>query len=285
MSTTTHRRWGVAVLAFVALAALPLVLSADHAWGPYHWARTQNPLPLKIGDNVSTIWDARLDEAIADWNQSSVLALTEVGPNATGNCRPPNGQVSVCNKTYGNNGWLGLAQIWVTGGEHITKASAKMNDTYFNQAQYNTVPWRRLVMCQEIAHDFGLDHQDENFNNPNLGTCMDYTSDPDGPPSNEHPNNHDYEQLEDIYAHLDDFNSWTLTGGGSDSAVGGMPPAMSQIDFDGPGQWGQLVYLSPHGTFSIFELDFGGGNKVLTHVTWTIERARELARMREELSR
>jgi hypothetical protein len=25
---------------------------------------------------------------------------------------------------------------------------------------------------------------------------MDYTSDPDGPPSNEHPNQHDFEQLE-----------------------------------------------------------------------------------------
>ncbi len=35
-------------------------------------------------------------------------------------------------------------------------------------------------MCQEIGHDFGLDHQDENFNNPNLGTCMDYTNDPLG---------------------------------------------------------------------------------------------------------
>ena len=26
---------------------------------------------------------------------------------------------------------------------------------------------RQLVMCQEIAHDFGLDHNDENFSNTN----------------------------------------------------------------------------------------------------------------------
>jgi hypothetical protein len=58
-------------------------------------------------------------------------------------------------------------------------------------------------MCQEIAHDFGLAHQDETFNNPNLGSCMDYTSDPDGPPSNEHPDAHDLLQLQTIYAHLD----------------------------------------------------------------------------------
>ncbi|MBI1895150.1 MAG: hypothetical protein HYS04_01245, partial [Acidobacteria bacterium] len=43
-------------------------------------------------------------------------------------------------------------------------------------------------------------HQDEDFNNPNLGTCMDYTSNPS---SNQHPNQHDYDQLELIYAHLD----------------------------------------------------------------------------------
>ncbi|MGH2654468.1 MAG: hypothetical protein ACRDHV_08995 [Actinomycetota bacterium] len=32
---------------------------------------------------------------------------------------------------------------------------------------------------------------------------MDYTNDPDGPPSNEHPNAHDFEQLEKIYGHTD----------------------------------------------------------------------------------
>jgi hypothetical protein len=40
-------------------------------------------------------------------------------------------------------------------------------------------------MCQEVGHTFGLDHQDENFNNTNLGTCMDYTNDPS---TNQHPN-------------------------------------------------------------------------------------------------
>jgi hypothetical protein len=148
---------------------------------------------------------------------------------------------------------------------------------------YNTAPWRALVMCQEIGHDFGLDHQDENFNNANLGTCMDYTSDPDGPPSNEHPNSHDYQQLASIYAHLDDFNSWSLAVGGQ--AALGVPPAMIQIDFAGPAHWGRLVRLSPSGAYAIFELDFGGGNKVLTHVTWTVERAGELAQLRDSLSR
>ena len=170
MNNRKHSRFLIIVMAVFILAALPLTASATHSWGGYHWARTSNPFTLKVGDNVSTAWDAYLDEAIADWSASSVLDLTKV-PGGTNpkNCRPTSGRIEVCNAKYGSNGWLGLAQIWVSGS-HITQGTSKMNDTYFNTAQYNTPVWRRLVMCQEIAHDFGLAHQDENFNNPNLGT-------------------------------------------------------------------------------------------------------------------
>ena len=118
------------------------------------------------------------------------------------------------------------------------------------------------MTCQEIAHDFGLDHQDENFNNPNLGSCMDYTSDPDGPPSNEHPNSHDFEQLDAIYSHLDG----TTTVGSV--LPQGMPPAMGQIDFDSPAQWGRLMRSQARGRVQVCELDFGRGHKVITHVFW-----------------
>ena len=54
--------------------------------------------------------------------------------------------------------------------------NCEVNDTYFNTAKYNTPVWRNLVMCQEVGHTLGLDHQDEIFDNVNLGTCMDYTN-------------------------------------------------------------------------------------------------------------
>ena len=237
-------------------------ISADHSWGDYHWARTDNPFTLKVGDNVSQAWDAYLDEAIVDWTASSVLNLTKVpGNTKPRNCRPTAGQIQACNDRYGNTGWLGIAQIWISGS-HITQAITKVNDTYFNTGTYNTPAWRRLVMCQEIAHDFGLDHQDEVFNNPNLGSCMDYTNDPDGPPSNEHPNAHDYEQLEEIYAHQD--STTTI-----DAALPrDMSPAMGQIDFDSPGQWGRLVASTANGRGQTYELDFGRGHRVITHVFW-----------------
>jgi hypothetical protein len=252
----------------LGLAVAGSVLYANHSWGPYHWARTSDPFTLKVGDNVSATWDAHLNVAISDWSVSSVMDLTKVaGGTNPKPCRPTSGRIEVCNSKYGNTGWLGIAQIWITGGEHITQAIAKMNDTYFNTAPYNDPSWRQLVMCQEIGHDFGLDHQDENFDNPNLGTCMDYTSDPDGPPSNLHPNTHDYDQLEEIYAHVD-----STTTVGQSAAASKAPPAMNQIDFEGPGQWGRLVRSTNGGRTQLYELDFGGGNRLYTFVIWTEPR-------------
>ena len=248
-------------LASAMAIGLVTSLSANNSWGGYHWARTANPFTLKVGDNVSQAWDTSLNTAISDWTQSAVLDLVGVPGSSTKNCRPTAGRIEVCNSRYGNNGWLGIAQIWITGGDHITQAVTKVNDTYFNTSTYNKPEWRQLVMCQEIGHDFGLDHQDETFDNGNLGTCMDYTNNPYGPPNNLHPDSHDMNELLDIYAHLDD----TTTVGAS-TLPSAMPPAMGLIDFENPGQWGRLVSRSRNGREETYELDFGRGNKVVTHV-------------------
>lgn len=249
------KRIGSLVLAMsLALAAFTSTASASHSWGNYHWARTSNPFTLKLGDNVSSAWDSYLATTSSDWSQSTVLNTTIVaGGTSARRCRPTNGRVEVCNSTYGSTGWLGVAQIWASGS-HITRGTVKVNDTYFNTSTYNTPAWRNLVMCQEVGHTLGLDHQDENFSNPNLGTCMDYTNNPS---TNQHPNAHDYEQLELIYAHLD-----------STTTVGNMPAAMANGDFSAPGQWGRLVRASRDGRAALYERDFGGGHKVFTFVFW-----------------
>jgi hypothetical protein len=257
-------RLGVAGFAVAVLSAA--TLSANHSWGNYHWARTSNPFTLQTGDNVSSQWDAYLDEAIADWSGAVELDLLKVAGSANPkNCRPTAGKIEVCSSRYGNTGWLGIAQIWANG-DHITQAVTKLNDTYFNTSTYDSPAWRRLVACQEIAHDFGLDHQDETFNNPNLGSCMDYTNDPDGGgvygPSNEHPNDHDFEQIATIYSHLD--TTTTVAAALPNSA----PAAMTQIGLDGPAQWGRLVSSTRNGRSQTYELDFGHGHKVITHVFW-----------------
>lgn len=169
------------------------------------------------------------------------------------NCRPTDGRVEVCNGSYGNNGWLGVAQIWVSG-DHITQGTVKMNDTYFSSDTYNTPAWRQFVVCQEVGHTFGLDHQDENFNNPNLGTCMDYTNDPS---TNQHPNRHDYDELQTIYAHLD-----------SATTIGAAAPGAAGAVLDNPSEWGQLMKISHGGKTQVFERDFGNGQRVVTFVIW-----------------
>ena len=242
-------------MAVLIVAGFATVAYANHSWGGYHWARTANPFTLKLGDNVSAIWDASLVSASSDWSLSNVLdtAIVSGGTNPK-NCRPKAGRIEVCNSKYGNNGWLGLASVWVSG-THITQASAKLNDTYFNTPTYNTAAWRNLVMCQEIAHGFGLDHQDEIFDNPNLRTCMDYTNDPS---TNQHPNQHDYDMLEEIYAHLDSTTIGQATQKG----------AAPELDLSEPGSWGREVRHSADGRNSLFERDLGDGNKVFTFIIW-----------------
>lgn len=259
----------VLVLSAVAvLVSAASVAFATHSWGPYHWARTANPFTLKTVDSVTSAWDSYLDTAIADWSQSSVLDLTKetgsTGSTDRRRCRPVSGKIRACNYTYGNNGWLGLAQIWIDGNNHIAQGVTKLNDTYFNTATYNTPPWRRLVMCQEIAHDFGLDHQDENFYNANLGSCMDYTADPDGPPSNEHPNAHDFEQLETIYAHLDSYASALASVPGGPGKSGLAPGA----DVSDSSEWGTILRHDGKGRPSLYGRDLGKGEKVFTFVFW-----------------
>lgn len=189
---------GTAVLS----GGLTSTAAASHSWGGYHWARTSNPFTIPVGDNVSSAWGTYLRSAASDWSADTAgnpLNAAVVTGQASGNCRAAGGRVEVCNRAYGNNGWLGVAQVWVSSSGHITRGTVKLNDTYFNTAKYDTPTWRAAVVCQELGHTWGLDHQDES--GADFHTCMDYASNPDA--DNTHPNRQDYEELALIYSHLD----------------------------------------------------------------------------------
>ncbi|MEK7285919.1 MAG: hypothetical protein AAB035_01280 [Nitrospirota bacterium] len=232
------------------------VVVAGHPWSTYHWARTANPFSLKLGDNVSTAWDAYLTEASSDWSLSSVLDTNVIaGSSSPRTCKAKLGQVAVCNAKYGSTGWLGVASISTNSSNHITQGTVKLNDTYFNTKTYNTPAWRRLVTCQEIGHTLGLDHQDEVTTNSNLGTCMDYTNNPVGPLSNEHPNAHDYDELELIYAHSD-----TTTTVGQAILQGSRLNDVKGI--------GKGIRKDKKGRNVLHERDLGNGEKVITFIFW-----------------
>jgi len=271
----------VALVAGAALAALTPAI-ANHSWGTYHWAGDGRNLTLKINVATTSQWNASINDAISDWNESKEITLT--GPTAVAasakKCSPIVGQILVCNEAYGRRGWLGIASIWITSDGHIGQGTTKLNDSYFDLTFYNTPGWRALVACQEIAHDFGLDHQDEAFSNANLGSCMDYTNAPDGGvvngfdygPDNRHPNAHDYEQIKAIYNHDDGYTTATASTNFGIRQVGkaAPQPLSSEGSGDSPSEWGRAIHKDGAGRPDVYLKDLGGGRKVITHVFWAI---------------
>ena len=132
-----------------ACALAPSMADADHAWGPYHWARTTSQFTLKLGNNLTTNqtiiqWLPLLYQTSSDWNspaifgaKSTPITTAVTAGQSKRNCSMVKGTTQVCNGKYGYNGWLGLATINIVDSVHITQGSAKMNDTYFNLAKYN----------------------------------------------------------------------------------------------------------------------------------------------------
>lgn len=262
-------------------AGLAAPASATHSWAGMHWARTTT-LTLRLSDNVNLAWDPYLVTASVDWTNSLPIdTLIKLGARAPATCSPTYGQVEVCDYAYGTNGWLGIASVWTQYG-HIVQGTVKLNDTYFASASYNTPSWRRMVMCQEIGHTFGLNHQDETHTNINLGTCMDYTRDPsglkgtNGTLNNEHPNAHDYDQLKSMYAHND---GWQLTATRASSSAfsgnlfegskqAGNTPALAAAAPTALRELGRAVAFDGRGRGRVFKRILGGGVELTTFITW-----------------
>ena len=272
-----RRHLSLAVLVLVAVAAVPAF--GAHAWGTYHWSKPGAEVTAPVTMNVSGQWANHAARVMADWNLSTVIESPwSFGSiSSAKRCTSATGQIEVCNSTYGQTGWLGIAGVSLSGG-HIVRSYTKLNDTYYNTATYNTPAWRQMVMCQEVGHSYGLGHQDENFNNVNLGSCMDYTNAPAGGvvngfdygPSNLYPNAHDYAQLLIIYNHSDaslPFDAMT--------ADATRPRRLEEVMAQA-GQWGTPVAFNDEGMPVVFFLKTGTNHEGhdegnLLHVFWAPE--------------
>ena len=267
-----QRRTGLsAIISLCAATAIGGVVLADHSWGTYHWARTASPFNLTIVNSTTDDWDPYVTRAVGDWSASSKLNMGETAGSTSDRdrrqCRTPEGAVRICNQAYGSTGWLGVAGISIDASGHIVTGYTKLNDTYFSQTFYNTPAWKQSVTCQELGHNIGLDHQDEDFNNTSLKSCMDYQN-----PPFEYPNQHDYAQLETIYGHTDSYNSYV---GGDDGGGGGgtcNAPQGKGCNKAGVGHgnsradWG--LSLGRHGGKERFLRIDPDGTRHLTFVTW-----------------
>ena len=207
-------------LAAALTLGAPSDARAEHQWTNasgtvgYHWKRVDvDPLILKVQDNHDSYdvygdgtliadWPSYFQDVITAWSVSDLL------PPENGQYGGTHLDLTVVNKGkahiqsyngyYGNTGWLGIALISIRDFEgHIRSGEAHVNEYYIEDFYYTDddnqivhyesfnepVEWR-TVMCQEIGHDFGLDHV--------VGeTCMSTGF----PLTNNTPNDHDAEQL------------------------------------------------------------------------------------------
>lgn len=238
---------------------------ASHSWGGYHWARTTDGFRLRTIDSLTPDWKAYASGAAADWSSSQRLDMAlEAGDTSSKTrrrCSAPDGMLRVCNLAYGQNGWLGIAGISADSQGHIVRGYTKLNDTYFSMSFYDTDDWRQSVTCQELGHNIGLDHQDEDFDNNTLKTCMDY-QDPPWPT----PNAHDYEQLDTIYGHLDSYDSYAGGDGGGDGGGGSCNAPPGKGCNKGSTGWG--ASLGRRGRTEVFARPNSDGTVEVTTVVW-----------------
>jgi hypothetical protein len=200
--------------AFILLIAVAMLLLsaatalANNTWNGYHWADEPHngSITLTVVNDL-TAYGPEYAAALDDWDSSNgPLTWGPEDPAA----RPAacdndasetagieiKGEIHVCNKEYSKNGWLGLARIWLAPDGHIEAGVALMNDSYLLEtgSVYNDSNAWQHVLCQEIGHTIGLDHQAS----PKKQSCMNdrwgLTN-----PSFVGPNQHDYDTLNEIY--------------------------------------------------------------------------------------
>ena len=266
---------GVAALLAASLT-MAAVASANHSWGGYHWATGGTGFSLVLGSNLTsdgtTNWPALLrDYASPQWNTSDMLNTSIATGNDQGRlarkCAPTSGRDEICNYKYGNNGWLGLAQIWLSGG-HIVQGTVKVNDTYLGAGSsyaYNNSAERQHVICQEVGHTFGLDHQ--STSGASLGTCMDYYQNTSASDTKSmSPNAGDYDELDCIYNKADAGK--TLTSGGHSCTGTGHNDGYTSVGATGGSNAVAALPSRANPNESVYVTHLANGLTQVTYVRW-----------------
>lgn len=173
------------------------IVSLEYSWK----SKKGEGLELKIANALSADWHSYFDKAVADWDNGTpdVMSLQTSVVSEDPECKPESGIMKVCNKDYGETGWKGINEI-LTQGSTIVASIAKMNEFYLgdNASGFGSKieDHRQYTMCHEIGHGFGLPHQDEDFTNKDLNSCMDYSNSPE---NNLVPNQVDWDSINTLY--------------------------------------------------------------------------------------
>ena len=177
------------------------------SWNIYTWGHSSD-LSIQLVNNTSAKWTPDLLAAADAWSATSNIDYRAVtGPEVDASiCSPSYGVVEVCSANYGKTGWLGMTNVYTSGG-HIVMATVRLNDYYpMISAWYAGDAWYSDTVCHELGHVLGLNHEDPVKSNANSGSCLDLTADPSGKRASTGgitdltPGIMDFAALADIYA-------------------------------------------------------------------------------------
>lgn len=186
-----------AVLLTLAVLAVSDSSPAAHRWMRWHWARARNPFTLGYTARMTGPWSSLVAPVMNRWDTVHKLrpGTRDIVNWVAGN------DFVIEARNYGPNGWFGLASLradFITG--HIVRGRVQLNDFYF-KGQYDNDVARRHVLCQEVGHILGLDHNEipEVFG----ASCMDDRNSTLNRKEFRFPNHHDAAALTGIYQHRD----------------------------------------------------------------------------------
>ena len=151
-------------------------------------------LEVEFLNALDSSWQVEFQLGIADWDYGNpdALTLSSTQIDIETKCSHVEGKVKVCNGDYGSTNWRGLCEVLQDRDGFITSANVRMNEFYLASEPEA----RQYSMCHELGHSFGLPHSDEDFENEDLGNCMDYTFNWD---INKHPDETNYSYLSNLY--------------------------------------------------------------------------------------
>ncbi|GKY96285.1 hypothetical protein MPSEU_000588000 [Mayamaea pseudoterrestris] len=205
------------------------------------WPNNGQGIELQIQSALEDRWSSYFEQAVSDWDSGSpdVLTLTSTSSSYDPDCTPIDGLIKVCNNDYGDTGWYGINEISAIGKE-IVSSIAKMNDYYFSDDASDQAERRQYTMCHEMGHGFGLPHTDESFTNTDDGECMDYT---DSPENNMHPNQINFDFLNNLYGDGTGSSTSAPTSEGTSSG-GGRRRSLRQLPDWVQEEWRQISAAS-----------------------------------------
>jgi len=124
-----------------------------------------------------------------------------------------------------------------------------LNHNSFNTSTYHDPSAKQQVKYQENGHTFGHRHQHGRQATSCMNDGFQYLFNA----AYEYPNQHDYDELGVIYAHLDDSSTIGASARGPSNAA-----AANAADWGPPAE--------SQGRELVFEKDLGGGHKLVTWV-------------------